>query len=65
VDTLGKHCLCNGLLATIGLGQLRENGVELPMVTAGEDFSFMPHLIHGAKLHYTAKDVIRYLTSKP
>lgn len=60
-ETIGKQCLCNGLLATIGLGQTREEGVELPIVTAGEDFSFVPHLINKIDLHYSAKNVIDYL----
>lgn len=62
--TLGKYCLCNGLLATIGLGQVRENGSELPVVTSGEDFSFAAHLLrHPDKLNYSAKDVIDYIKS--
>jgi nitronate monooxygenase len=34
----GRQCLCNGLMSTIGLGQVREGGVvEPPVVTAGDD----------------------------
>ena len=62
-ETIGKQCLCNGLLATIGLGQTREDGVELPMVTAGEDFSFVAHLINHSDVQYSAKEVIDYLRS--
>lgn len=60
-ETIGRQCLCNGLLATIGLGQIREDGVELPMVTAGEDFSFVAHLFYHSNVHYSAKEVIDYL----
>lgn len=60
-ETIGKQCLCNGLLATIGLGQIREDGSELPIVTAGEDFSFIPALIKNSVLTYSAADVIAYL----
>ena len=62
--TVGKHCLCNGLLATIGLGQMRENGSEPPVVTSGEDFSFAGHLVRNPdELNYSAKDVIDYIKS--
>ncbi len=62
--TVGKHCLCNGLLATVGLGQVRENGSEPPVVTSGEDFSFATHLVRNPDdLNYSAKDVIDYIKS--
>ena len=60
-ETIGKQCLCNGLLATIGLGQIREDGCELPIVTAGEDFSFITALVKDSRLTYSAADVIDYL----
>ncbi|CAN2039456.1 Oxygenase domain-containing protein [Candidatus Magnetomoraceae bacterium gMMP-15] len=62
-ETIGKQCLCNGLMATIGLGQIREYGTELPMLTAGEDFSFATHLVNSSSMNYSAKDVIDYLKS--
>jgi len=35
-DTFGRQCLCNGLISTIGLPQVRNGGdEELPLVTAG------------------------------
>ncbi|MGA1790330.1 MAG: nitronate monooxygenase [bacterium] len=60
-ETIGKQCLCNALLATIGLGQGDENGFELPIVTAGEDFSFVAHIIEKSTINYSAKDVIDYI----
>jgi nitronate monooxygenase len=60
-ETIGKQCLCNGLLATIGLGQIREDGCEFPIVTAGEDFSFITALVKNSRLTYSAADVIDYL----
>jgi nitronate monooxygenase len=60
-ETIGKQCLCNGLLATIGLGQIREDGCEIPIVTAGEDFSFITSLVKNSTLTYSAADVIDYL----
>ena len=39
-DTVGRKCLCNALMANIGLGQVRRNGyVEQPAVTLGQDLA--------------------------
>ncbi|MEV7420232.1 nitronate monooxygenase [Streptomyces sp. NPDC089919] len=44
-DTVGKQCLCNGLLATVGLPQRRPHGaVEAPLVTIGKDLTFLATL---------------------
>jgi nitronate monooxygenase len=67
-DTLGRKCVCNGLIANIGLGQVRHNGQyeERPLVTCGNDVS---HIVNIACLHngdsasYAASDVVRYLLS--
>ncbi|GID30363.1 nitronate monooxygenase [Paractinoplanes brasiliensis] len=60
-DSAGSRCLCNGLIATVGLGQRRAEGyLEPPLVTLGQDLSFLPHLIRGDE-DYTAADVVRYL----
>jgi nitronate monooxygenase len=59
--TQGKQCLCNGLLSTIGLGQIRPEGEELPIITAGEDFSFLDHFVTADKHEYSAEDVVKYL----
>lgn len=59
--TMGKQCLCNGLLATVGLGQIRDDGAVRPIVTAGEDLSFVPPLVKRVGADYTARDVIEYL----
>ena len=58
----GRQCLCNGLMATIGLGQVREGGiVEPPVVTAGDDFSFLDHIRKDGATSYSANDVLDYL----
>lgn len=37
-DVLGRKCLCNALMANVGLGQVRPNGYEEePAVTLGQD----------------------------
>jgi len=60
--TVGKRCLCNGLLATVGLGQMRDGVAEPPIVTAGDDWTFLPHVTQGDDIDYGAADVIEYLT---
>jgi NAD(P)H-dependent flavin oxidoreductase YrpB (nitropropane dioxygenase family) len=61
-DTIGRKCLCNSLMANIGLGQVRKDGYEEPpLLTAGDDLGcIMPH-IAGGNLEYHAKDVIELL----
>lgn len=57
----GKHCLCNGLLATIGLGQTRRGIPVQPLVTWGEDMSFLDAILDPNKSAYTAGDVLDFL----
>jgi len=61
--TVGRQCLCNGLLATVGLGQIRDGVSEPPIVTSGDDYSFLPHVMRGDDVDYGAADVIEYLTA--
>lgn len=60
--TVDRRCLCNGLLATVGLGQTRDGVSEPPIVTSGDDYSFLPHVTRGDDVDYGAADVIDYLT---
>jgi NAD(P)H-dependent flavin oxidoreductase YrpB (nitropropane dioxygenase family) len=60
-ETEGKRCLCNGLLATIGLGQVH-GGVEVPpLLTWGEDMSFLSQLLTDGKKSYRVADLLSYL----
>ena len=60
-DTTGRCCLCNALLAAAGLGQRRSSGSsEPPIVTIGQDLSFLPALT-AASPTYGAADVVAYL----
>ncbi|MBL0938381.1 MAG: nitronate monooxygenase [Gemmatimonadaceae bacterium] len=55
----GRQCLCNGLLADIGLGQVRGDTVEPPLVTSGDDLASVANLArHGP---YGAAQVIAWL----
>ena len=64
-DTVGRKCICNGLVATIGLGQVRTGGeTEPPLVTCGDDVcSVSRFLMSPAADGYSAKDVVDYLLS--
>ncbi|MCM2315102.1 MAG: nitronate monooxygenase, partial [Thermoanaerobaculia bacterium] len=60
--TEGRKCLCNALLANVGMGQIRRDGtVELPLVTAGDDISTIARFIRPGEATYSAKDVIEAL----
>ena len=61
-DTVGRKCICNGLLATIGLGQVRSDGSsEAPIITAGDDVTHIARFLKPGQDTYTAKDVIDYI----
>ncbi|MBI1910867.1 MAG: nitronate monooxygenase [Deltaproteobacteria bacterium] len=57
-DTVGRKCLCNGLMANIGLPQLRKGYLEKPLVTAGEDLKYLGRFIKQGEKTYSAVDVI-------
>ncbi len=58
----GRLCLCNGLMATIGLGQVRPGGVEAPLVTLGDDALRVAHLLAAEQGTFSAADVIDWIT---
>jgi NAD(P)H-dependent flavin oxidoreductase YrpB (nitropropane dioxygenase family) len=61
-DAADRRCLCNGLVATTGLGQHRPDGyAEAPLVTLGQDLDFLPDLIAAVGVDYGAADVVGYL----
>ncbi len=60
--TEGRKCLCNALMANIGLPQRRPSGyVEQPIFTAGDDLPLLKRFLEGGKESYSAADVIEYL----
>ncbi len=58
-EVAGRGCLCNGLLATAGVG----DPVEPPIITLGDDLSFLRKLMTHNTGSYTAEDAINYLLS--
>ncbi len=63
-DTVGRKCICNGLMANIGLAQIQsDNAEELPLLTCGDDLSGILRVISAGEASYTARDVINFLLS--
>jgi nitronate monooxygenase len=60
-DTAGRKCVCNGLLATVGLGQSRDDGVESALLTAGNEVANVAQFAKPGSDHYTAADVVQQL----
>lgn len=60
-DSEGRKCLCNALMANIGLGQVRKDGTtEAPLLTSGDDLMTLGDFLQGRD-HYGATDVLEYL----
>jgi nitronate monooxygenase len=61
-DTVGRKCVCNGLLASIGLGQRRHGESEQALVTCGNDVAAIKQFLTTPDAtSYTAADVIACL----
>ena len=64
-ETQGRKCLCNALVANLGLGQNRavEDAFyeEVPLLTAGNDIDCVRPLISPQRLSYSARDVLDLL----
>ena len=61
-ETVGRMCLCNGLLATAGIGQIHgDRGVEIPVLTAGDDLVNIGRFFKDGQTEYSAHDVIAWM----
>lgn len=61
-DTDGRKCICNGLVSTIGLPQVRKGGrVEPPILTAGNDVVNLHRYVRPGQHWYTVDDVLAYM----
>jgi NAD(P)H-dependent flavin oxidoreductase YrpB (nitropropane dioxygenase family) len=59
--TIGRRCLCNSLLATVGHAQVRaDSSMEPPLVTGGDDLKNLSSFL-GPRSHYSAAEVIDWL----
>jgi NAD(P)H-dependent flavin oxidoreductase YrpB (nitropropane dioxygenase family) len=66
-ETMGRICLCNGLMAAIGFPQVRKDGtIEPPVVTLGDDIINVGRFFPGdGSRSFTAADVIKILLGHP
>ena len=60
-DTVGRVCVCNGLMSDIGLAQTRNGEAEKVFVTSGDDVVSVARFLPEGKDTYTAEDVLKYL----
>jgi nitronate monooxygenase len=61
-ETVGRKCLCNSLMANVGLGQIHLDGTPEPMlVTSGDEVAHVAQFLAPGADSYSAADVIRYL----
>jgi NAD(P)H-dependent flavin oxidoreductase YrpB (nitropropane dioxygenase family) len=61
-ETEGRKCLCNGLTATVGLGQARQDGyLEAPLATLGADLTGAAQLLSRHPQGWSAADAVGYL----
>ena len=61
-ETHNRKCICNGLLAAIGLGQVRSpDNLELPLLTAGDDVALLPQFLAPGQDSYSAADAVNLL----
>jgi nitronate monooxygenase len=64
-DTVGRKCLCNGLAATVGLGQWHDGVPEPALVTAGDEVADLARMLPTDQDRYAVADVLRYLRGTP
>jgi len=62
-EMVGRICVCNGLLSTVGLGQQNEVTYEPPLLTAGNDVKHLGRFVAEGETSYSAADVISYVLS--
>ncbi|NRA38096.1 MAG: nitronate monooxygenase, partial [Planctomycetes bacterium] len=60
-DTVGRRCICNGLQATVGYGQIQKSGAEAPLITTGDSINEISDFITEDTLHYSATVVLDYI----
>ena len=64
-DTVGRKCLCSGLVAGVGLGQIRRDGYqEPPIVTLGADLDGVRQMLSDRPEGWTAVQAVDRLLGK-
>jgi len=57
----GRQCICNGLISTIGMPQVRDGVAEIPVMTSGRDIEVIKQFMKPGRCSYTADDVLDHL----
>lgn len=61
-ETVGRKCLCNGLISAAGFAQKQPNQyLEAPICTLGDDHSFLHNLMDHESDSYSAQKVLSYI----
>lgn len=61
-ETEGRKCLCNALVANIGMPQVQKNGeIEGMLITSGDDAAAVARFAPEGSTEYSAADVLDYL----
>jgi nitronate monooxygenase len=64
-ETVKRKCLCNGLMATMGLPQFQADGsLEKPIVTIGDQVNMVGRFMKDGRESYSAKDVVERLLAE-
>lgn len=57
-ETVGRKCVCNGLMGAVGFAQVRHGVTEPILGTAGDDVANVARYLKPGRTSYTADDVI-------
>jgi nitronate monooxygenase len=61
-DTVGRKCLCNSLVANVGMPQIKNSGeIEPMLITSGDDATRVARFAPEGGTEYAAADVLDYL----
>ena len=63
-ETERRQCLCNALMANIGLGQLNDGMEQRPLVTAGDEAATVARFLPAGQTSYSAAHVIDLLLGR-
>lgn len=64
-ETVGRQCVCNGLISTLALGQVLADGTtERPLLTGGDDAVAVARFLAPGQDSYCAQDVIDCLLAE-
>jgi len=64
-DTVGRKCLCNGLMATVGMPQVRSGVEEDSLLTLGSDLTAAKELLRRHPDGWNARQALDYLLAVP